>query len=123
MAALHDMTCSYCGVEFLNLPVDRAGTRCNCMGGRLEILWRTSYQRDASVHSKERTALLYSAKEKKFSYPGRNDQPIPDRLRKRGYERVELPSLHAVEQHEKQTNTRSHMAWWDRGSGRSPDGD
>jgi len=87
----------------------------------MEILWTTWHKHDAAVHSSERTALMYSAKEKKFSYPGRNDQPVPDRLRKRGYERVEFSSLRSVEQHEKQTGTRSEIAWFDRGSGRSFD--
>lgn len=123
MPALHDMICSSCHFEFRDIPVDKAGTRsmCNCVGGRLEILWRTSHQRDAAVHSKERTALYYSAKEGKWQYPGSNDQPVPDRLKRRGYERVEFNSLRDIERHEKQAGVRSEKAWFDAGTGRGFD--
>lgn len=122
MPALHDMVCSACGQIKKNLHLENNGRRCpQCRKGHMEILWSTHYQRDAAVHTSERTALFYSAKEKKFSYPGRNDQPVPGRLKKRGYERVEFPSLRAIEQHERQTNTRSERAWFDKGSGRSFD--
>ena len=122
MPALHNMTCSACGLAQVDVPVSAEGKRCRgCHKGRMEILWSTHYQRDAAVHSKERTALFYSAKEKKFSYPGRNDQPVPDRLVKRGYERVEFSSLRSIEQHERQTGTRSEKAWFDSGSGRGFD--
>src|SRR3990167_5406051 len=116
MAALHDFQCSKCGEIFQNCTVLMDGGKhlSNC-GGKLEILWSATSKRDAAVHSSERTALLYSAKERKWQYPSRNDQPVPDRLKRRGYERVEFSSLHAVEQHEKQTGTRSEMAWFDRG--------
>mgnify|MGYP001599400586 CR=1 FL=1 len=124
MPALHDMTCLACGAGELDARLSREGKPCKkCRAGRMEILWQAYHRRDAAVHSKERTALYYSAKERKWQYPATNDKPIPDRLVKRGYERVEFSSLRAVEQHERQTGTRSHMAWWDRGSGRSPDGD
>ena len=122
MPVLHDMICLNCEAVQCDAPLELEGDRCKiCRNGCMEILWQTHYQRDAAVHTKERTALYYSAKEKKFSYPGRNDQPVPDRLKRRGYERVEFSSLKAIEQHEKQTNTRSERAWFDKGSGRSFD--
>src|SRR3990167_5971095 len=116
MPALHDMVCSACGQEFRDVSADRAGTRadCNCKGGRLEILWRSVTARDAAVHSSERTALMYSAKERKWQYPATNNQPIPDRLKRRGYERVEFYSLKSLEQHGKQTGAISERAWFDK---------
>lgn len=122
MPVLHDMACSACGVVRLNSRLAVEGKRCmTCRKGRFEILWQTHYQRDAAVHTSERAALLYSAKEKKWSYPATNSQAIPDRLRKRGYERVELPSLRALEQHGKQTGAISERAWFDKGSGKGFD--
>jgi hypothetical protein len=100
------------------------GERCKepkCRRGHLEILWTTHHHRDAAVHAKERTALFYSLKERKWQYPARGDQPVPDRLRKRGYERVEFPSLRSLEQHGKQTGAVSERAWFDKGSGRGLD--
>ena len=122
MPALHDMACSACGFLWTDASLTIERRRCpECKKGRFEILWSATSQHNAAVHSSERTALYYSAKERKFQYPSRNDQPVPDRLKRRGYERVEFSSLHAVEQHEKQTGTRSEMAWFDRGSGRGFD--
>ena len=70
------------------------------------------------MHTSERTALYYSPKEGKWQYPPTGNQPVPDRLRKRGYERVEFPSLRSLEQHGKQTGAISERAWFDKGSGR-----
>ena len=120
MPALHDMTCARCGAVETDATLERDGKPCPC-GGFMEILWRTHYQRDAAVHSKERTVLLYSRKEKKFQYPSENNQPVPERLVKRGYERVEFNSLRSLEQHGKQTGAISERAWFDKGSGRSLD--
>ena len=122
MPALHDMECNKCGEVRVNVVRFNEGTLCpKCNKGRMEILWSATSKRDAAVHSSERTALMYSAKEGKWQYPATNNAPIPDRLKRRGYERVEFSSLKAVEQHEKQTGTRSEMAWFDRGSGRGFD--
>ena len=124
MAALHDMQCNQCGDIRNNVVHFNAGTICpNCNKGRMEILWQTAHQRDAVVHKSERSVVWYSPKEGKHQFPARNDAAIPDRLRKRGYERKELTSLHSVEQFEKQAKVVSHIAWYDRGSGRSIDGD
>ena len=125
MPALHDMICSACGFVQTNMWLIIDGTPCGnkpCKG-RMEILWTTHYQRDAAVHSKERTHLYYSAKEGKWQYPSESNKPIPDRLQKRGYERVEFSSLRSLEQHGKQTGAISERAWFDKGSGRSLAGD
>jgi len=122
MLPRHDMACSNCGEVWPNSLLAVEGKRClDCGKGRMEILWSTHYQRDALVHTSERTALMYSAKEKKWQYPSSNNTAIPDRLRKRGYERVELPSLRAVEQHEKKAGVQSERAWFDKGSARGFD--
>ena len=124
MPALHDLQCSACGDIQTAAPLSREGKRCpNCRRGRFEILWHTHSQRDAAVHTKERSVVWYSTKEGKHQFPGRNDAPIPDRLRQRGYERKELPSLRSIEQFEKQAKVASHIAWWDRGTGHDFDGD
>ena len=122
MPALHDFQCSKCGEIFQDCDARMDGGKhlSNC-GGKLEILWSATSKRDAAVHASERAALLYSAKEKKWSYPATNSQVIPDRLKRRGYERVEFPSLKSLEQHGKQTGAISERAWFDKGSGRSMD--
>lgn len=122
MAALHDMVCNTCGTIRWDASLAEEGHTCiKCSKGRMEILWQARYRRNAAVHAKERTALYYSPKEKKWQYPPRSDQPVPERLRKRGYERIEFSSLRALEQHGKQTGAISERAWFDKGSGRSLD--
>lgn len=123
MPVLHDLECSKCGTvlyDQLYHPDSPRNTHKKC-GGRLSVVYISSHTRNAAVHSSERTALYYSAKEGKWQYPATNNQPIPDRLKRRGYERVELSSLRALEQHGKQTGALSERAWFDRGSGRGFD--
>ena len=129
MPALHDFQCSKCGEIKQDQDAQLSGATHYSKGpdsfkqcfGKWEILWTATSKRDAAVHSSERTALLYSAKERKWQYPATNNTPVPDRLKRRGYERVEFSSLKSVEQHEKQTGTRSEMAWFDKGRGRGFD--
>jgi len=54
-------------------------------------------------------------------YPGRNDQPIPDRYAREGFTRRELTSLRDIQRFEKEHNVKSEVAWFDRGSGRGFD--
>lgn len=120
--AFHDMECTACGQVALGVPLRMENGRCpTCKGGRLIILWTGYPKQDAAVHKSERTTLYYSYKERKWQYPATNNQPIPDRLVKRGYERVEFPSLRSLEQHGKQTGAISERAWFDKGSGRGLD--
>ena len=124
MPVLHNMICSACGLVQMDIPLASEGKKCRgCKKGIMEILWQTHYQRDAAVHSKERSVVWFSPKEGKHQFPGRNDAPIPTRLQRRGYERKELTSLRHIEQFEKQAKVASEVAWFDRGSGRNFDGD
>ena len=120
---IHDFICDTCDTRRNDAPTTLRNQPCTnkkCKGHFV-----TSYSshfrarsQDAAVHKTERTVLLYSAKEGKHQYPATNDQPVPERLRKRGYERVEFPSLRSLEQHGKQTGAISERAWFDKGSGR-----
>jgi hypothetical protein len=68
------------------------------------------------AHSSERV-VVYRGPDGKICYPPRNDQPMPARYERWGYERLELPTLRAVEQFEKQEGVTSDVAWFDKGSG------
>ena len=57
----------------------------------------------------------------KISYTARNDTPMPANLQSWGYERVELPTLHALESFEKEAGVRSEIAWYDSGTARGHD--
>jgi len=46
---------------------------------------------------------------------------MPANLQSWGYERVELPTLRAVETLEKEANVRSEVAWFDAGTARGHD--
>ena len=65
-------------------------------------------------NSEENCTVFVSAKEGgKIQYPGRNDAPLPERLRRRGYERVTIAprDMGAFEKRHGVTNERRH---WDR---------
>ncbi len=70
-----------------------------------------------AVHTSERAVVYRNPATGQVNYPARNDQPMPKKLERWGYERVELPSLRDVERLEKQDNVRSDVAWFDRGTG------
>ena len=75
----------------------------------------------AAVHPNERAVLFHNPQTGEVRYPGRNDHPMPAQYKQQGYERMELPSLRAIEQFEKQHKVRSEIAWFDRGTGRGFD--
>lgn len=123
MPAFHDFECNSCNEQYLDMPISVDGSKClNCKKGRLIILWRTDWQRNAQVHHSERAVIYVSDKEQKIQYPGRNDRPLPKRLEARGYRRVELTSAHQLRQLERQEKVVSHALNYDRGSGHSFDG-
>lgn len=93
----------------------------NCHeSGRLIFL--PKHQHNTAFDASETTVVWMNAKGE-VNYPGRNDVPVPDRLRQQGFERVELRSLREVEQFESKHGVRNERAWFDKGSGRSFDHD
>lgn len=109
---VHDFVCLKCDSVLRNMPYpgDREHQGC---GGDLEILWVTSIRRPAVLPLADSTAVYYSPKEKQYQYPGRNDTPVPDRLRKRGYEKVWLRSDSDVGRFEKDNHVVNERRHWD----------
>lgn len=121
MSVIIDATCSKCSSEFIDVTSSCIGTKCTC-GGLLERLWTLTPAPAPMPHHSERCVVYVSNKEGgKIQYPGRNDAPMPDRLKRRGYERIEMnPSqLGSFERKHGVVNERRHF---DKGSGRSMDG-
>lgn len=121
MAILHDMQCSHCGEIVYDSPLTDDGKRCLCGRGALEILWTAERARDAAVHGRERTVVWKHPGTGEVRYPGRNDVDMPERYRREGFERHEVPSLRALEAFERQHRVRSEKAWFDPGTGRGFD--
>jgi hypothetical protein len=96
-------------------------------GGEFEILWSDpNFRHLPAVHPRERVVVWRNPRTGNISYPGRNDAPMPERYRRLGYERVELPNLRSVERFERESaaaghGVRSEIAWYDKGSGRGFD--
>lgn len=66
---------------------------------------------DPNTHPSDRVVVYESAQEGgKIQYPGRNDTPVPERLRRRGYVRKEInvSELGAFERKHGVTNERRH---------------
>ncbi len=49
------------------------------------------------MHASEATVVYRHPATGKVRYPPRNDQPMPERYRQQGYERVTLPTLRSVD--------------------------
>ena len=65
-------------------------------------------------HSSEKSVVYVSAQEGgKVQYPGQKDAPMPERLRKRGYERVEI-SPSQMKQFEKRHGVMNELRHYDR---------
>ena|SRR2546426_12208469 len=124
---LHDLICSSCSVtlrHFLSPWPDRVVHLED--GGQFEILWSDPSHRYFAVHPAERVVLWRNPRTGRVAYPGRNNTPMPERYRKLGYERVELPNLRSVERFENESHAaghgvRSEIAWFDAGTGRGFD--
>lgn len=121
MSVIIDAICSKCDSQFIDVTSDCINTKCTC-GGLLERLWTLTPAPAPNCHPSERCVVYLSDKEKgRVQYPGRNDVPVPDRLIKRGYRKVEMNpnQLGAFERKHGVVNERRN---YDRGSGRSYDG-
>ena len=122
MAVLVDLICSKCESIYQDMwSTDEGQPHVEC-GGKMERLWTLTPAPQPMPHHSERCVVYVSQKEGgKIQYPGRSDTPIPDRLKRRGYERVEMnPSqLGAFERKHGVVNERRN---YDKGSGRSYDG-
>ena len=111
---LHDFSCSKCGMVFedrMLLPGMVMHLDC---GGSLEILWRSPISKPAAFHPSESTVVLYSPQEKQYQYIGQNNAPIPDRLKRRGYEKVWLRSDAEVGRFERTQHVANERRHWDR---------
>lgn len=118
MAVLVDLICARCNEVLmdrwstdLGMPhvTDLGEDSCD---GILERLWTLTPAPAPGTHPSERVVLYQSAREGgAIQYPGRNDVPMPERLRRRGYERIELnvSDLGRFERQHHVANERRHF--------------
>jgi hypothetical protein len=62
----------------------------------------------AAVHQSERAVKFYHP-EHGWRTPGEANRPMPERLQQLGFERVEFPSLRALEKHADSTGSRAEV--------------
>ena len=90
MAVLVDVICSKCDERQTDRWSTMIDTPHTC-GGHWERWWTLTRGLDPGTHPSEKVVVYQSLKEGgAVQYPGRSDVPVPQRLRQRGYERVEL---------------------------------
>jgi len=91
MAVLIGAVCSRCGevaIDVWSTILDSKHSYCD---GTWERYWTITDRVSPMCHESERCVVYVSAREGgKIQYPGRGDVPVPARLRKRDYERVEM---------------------------------
>jgi len=106
-----DIQCDQCGQIEEDVWSDRVGDVHDECGGHFERLWTLTRSIDPGTHSSEKVVVYESEQERKVQYPGRNDMPVPERLRARGYVRRELNvrDLAAFERKHGVVNERRHF--------------
>lgn len=121
MSPRHDLECPGCARQFPDMPAFCAGTGCGHCGAALEIAWQARPRNARPLAAAETTVVYQHPESGHVVYPGRNDQPMPARYARRGYERKELTSLSAVDRFSKEHRLVNERAHYDRGSGRGYD--
>ena len=112
MAVIMDLECSRCGEiqrDVLSTTLDSKHAYCDGIWKWLPSF--SSRQIDPMIHISERAVVYVSDQEGgKIQYPGRNDVPVPERLRRRGYVKKEMGphELKAFERSHGVINERLH---------------
>lgn len=114
MAVLVDVQCSKCAgilYDVWSVLVDSTCTVQLCTG-KLERLYTLTRGPSPGAHPSEKCIVYVSEKEGgHVQYPGRNDVPVPDRLKQRGYVRQEVTpmQLASFERKHNVMNERRHF--------------
>ena len=111
MAVLIDAICSKCEKIQIDVWSNILDSKHSC-GGKWERHWTFTDRVQPMCHESERCIVYISEKEGgKIQYPGRADVPVPGRLKRRGYERVELNvrDLASFERKHNVMNERRHF--------------
>ena len=106
-----DVRCSKCETLFEDVWSTEDGSPCIC-GGTKERVWTLTRSVSPGTHASEKVVVFESAQEGgHIQYPGRNDIPVPERLRSRGYVRRELNvrDLASFEKRHGVMNERRHF--------------
>lgn len=104
MAVNVDLICSKCSEIRRDKWSDEEGKQHGACSGVWERLWTTSDRSAPMCHPSEACVVYVSEAEGgKIQYPGRNDEPVPARLRARGYEKLTM-SPRQVAQFERKHN-------------------
>jgi len=91
MAVMIDAVCSHCGEIRIDVWSTLLDSKHESCSGTWERYWTITDRVSPMCHESERCVVYVSQLEGgKIQYPGRGDVPVPARLRRRGYERVEM---------------------------------
>lgn len=120
---IHDLICNRCSLVIHNQTVDperfddpRRPYRCDCHGILEPYYADWSKGLDPNTHPSERVTIYRSLREGgAIQYPGRGDVPVPERLRQRGYEKVEL-NVRDLARFEKDNHVVNERRHFDKGS-------
>lgn len=121
MPVIKDLICSRdeCDHVVADQLSTEVGKKCpRCKRGTLVTYFGTRTSRNATpINSKDRVVVWQDPKTGKVSYPGRNDVPMPERYRQRGYVRVEMGSLKEIDRFSKQQGVVNERAHYNSGNG------
>jgi hypothetical protein len=121
MAVLHDLACDKCETVYIDVLSTAIGGKCSC-GGSLEIYYGNWGKRNAVwLDEKSSTVVYEHPVTHKIIYPARNDQPMPERYQRTGFERRRLSSLAEIRSFGEKHGVVNEAADYDPGSGRGYD--
>ena len=116
MAVLVDVICSQCNERVLDKWSTMIGTKHTC-GGEWERWWTLTRGLDPGTHPSDKVVVYQSLKEGgHIQYAMANNIPVPERLRQRGYERVEL-NVRDLASFEKKHHVANERRHYNRGNG------
>lgn len=116
---LHDLSCEWCDREEVDAVVDpQRLPACSGCGGPMEIRYDLTRRgvNFAAVHPSERAVVWRDPKTGHVAYPGRNDAPMPERYRQRGFERVEMSTLKQLDRFSKEQGVVNEKANFNNGN-------
>lgn len=116
---IHDLKCEQCGLEQHDAAVTPGRLEpCESCGGVMEIRWDISRRPIAvamnpTLHPSDRVVVYRNPKTGNIAYPGANNQPMPERYRKDGYERLEMTTANGVKKFCKENKVRNERLDFD----------
>ena len=114
---LHDFMCNLCGWIVVDMDIRNEHMGCVCGQGQLEIYYHARTRSAIAIGPQDATVVYEHPVTKHVVYPGRNDQPMPERYRVSGYQRKEMRTLREIDRFSETHGLVNERANYNSGNG------